>query len=266
MLSLVLQSWQAFLAVAGFLFFWLWETRSPFFGCPGRVRHAAVNVTVTLVNGVIVAVGFAAAAIAAANWAAAEGYGLLYLLPLPDAARAAAAFVLFDMWTYAWHRLNHRIGFLWRFHRMHHSDPNMDVSTAARFHPGEIIISSVLQLGLIVAVGIPAEVLGVYSIVLLASTQFHHSDMALPGGMDRAVRWVIVSPYMHKVHHSQLREETDSNYSSILSVWDRLFGSYRESSDYQQIRFGLPDFADAGSRTLKGLLLTPLRPSGTLRK
>ena len=111
---------------------------------------------------------------------------------------------------------------------MHHSDPAMDVTTATRFHLGEITVSTIVRLGIIPLVGIPLRVIVVYELVLLVSTQFHHSNIALPSGIDRILRLVIVSPNMHRVHHSIKRVETDSNYSSVLSIWDRLFRSYRD--------------------------------------
>ena len=111
----------------------------------------------------------------------------------------------------------------------------MDVTTATRFHLGEIAVSTIVRLGIIPLVGIPLRVIVVYELVLLLSTQFHHSNIALPSGIDRILRLVIVSPNMHRVHHSIKRVETDSNYSSVLSIWDRLFRSHRERPDYREI-------------------------------
>jgi sterol desaturase/sphingolipid hydroxylase (fatty acid hydroxylase superfamily) len=122
---------------------------------------------------------------------------------------------------------------------MHDSDPAMDVTTATRFHLGEIALSTIARLGIIPLAGIPLSVIVGYELVLLLSTQFHHSNIGLPARVDSLVRFVIVSPNMHRVHHSIERVETDSNYSSILSIWDRLFRSYREKPDYQQIQFGV---------------------------
>jgi sterol desaturase/sphingolipid hydroxylase (fatty acid hydroxylase superfamily) len=133
----------------------------------------------------------------------------------------------------------------------------MDVTTATRFHLGEIALSTVARLGIIPLAGIPLRVIVGYELILLLSTQFHHSNIALPAGIDRILRTVIVSPNMHRVHHSIERVETDSNYSSVLSIWDRLFRSYREKPDYRQIRFGVEGFSIDGSQSVKGLLLTP---------
>jgi sterol desaturase/sphingolipid hydroxylase (fatty acid hydroxylase superfamily) len=141
---------------------------------------------------------------------------------------------------------------------MHHSDPSMDVSTATRFHIGEIAISSGLRLPLILAAGVPLTVILVYDFTLLFATQFHHANLGLPAQLDRWLRYAVVSPNMHKVHHSRERMETDSNYSSVLSVWDRLFGTFRERNDYRHIVYGLDGFNDDARQTVGGLLATPL--------
>jgi sterol desaturase/sphingolipid hydroxylase (fatty acid hydroxylase superfamily) len=153
--------------------------------------------------------------------------------------------------------MNHRIPFLWRFHRMHHSDPAMDATTGTRFHFGEIAMSSAIRLVLIPAIGIPLIPMLIYDTILTASVQFHHSNLALPNQADRWMRYLLVSPFMHKVHHSRWRPETDSNYSSLCSVWDRVFGSYREKEDYRKIHFGLDEFDSSEHQTLRGLLATP---------
>jgi sterol desaturase/sphingolipid hydroxylase (fatty acid hydroxylase superfamily) len=259
MLHAILENWQPFVALAGFAFFWLWESWKPFFAPHNRIRHAVRNVAIALVNAFLLVVILSGVTVAVAEVVAFRRVGILYVAPLPSAVHFVAAFVLFDLWVYLWHRANHRIHFLWRFHRMHHSDPDMDVSTATRFHPGEIVMASLLRLGLVPLIGIPIAVLVLYDLSQLAITQFHHANLALPARLDRWVRYVIVSPNMHKVHHSRVRVETDSNYSSLLSVWDRLFGSYREKPDYAKIRYGLDEFTSDEGQSLRGLIMTPLR-------
>ena len=258
MLHVLLERWQPLAAVLGFFLFWIWEARAPFFPRAGRVRHAARNLTVAGINAVALAVLFAGATVAVADYSAERGAGLLRLIRLPEALHAAAAFVLLDAWTYWWHRANHRVRFLWRFHRMHHSDPEMDVTTATRFHLGEIAMSSLLRLGLIPIAGIPLTTLLVYDLLLLVLTQFHHANLALTPGVDQAVRWFVVSPNMHKVHHSRWQPETDSNYTSVLSVWDRIFGTYREKEDCRAIRLGLEGYDADDRQSVTGLLATPL--------
>jgi sterol desaturase/sphingolipid hydroxylase (fatty acid hydroxylase superfamily) len=270
MLHAILERWQPLAALAGFLLFWSWESLAPFFPVQGRVRHAARNLAVAGINVIAIAVVFSAATVAVSEWGSSKALGLLYLFSFPDPARLVVAFLVLDAWTYWWHRANHRVPLLWRFHRMHHSDPSMDVSTATRFHIGEIAISSAVRLPVILAAGIPLAVIVLYDFTLLLATQFHHANLGLPPRLDQLLRYAVVSPNMHKVHHSRERVETDSNYSSVLSLWDRLFGSYRQKDDYHAIRFGVAGLDDERLQTVAGLLVTPIEgspaPSQTTRK
>jgi sterol desaturase/sphingolipid hydroxylase (fatty acid hydroxylase superfamily) len=259
MLGLLAEFWQPLLALSVLFLFWTWESFAPFFRPSGlRLRHATRNLTVALLNGLVLATVFAGLTVAVAVLTEDRQLGLLNALGLNPSVHAVAAFLLLDCWTYGWHRINHRVPFLWRFHRMHHSDPAMDVTTATRFHLGEISFSSALRLALIPLLGIPLWTLIVYDTMLLGCTQFHHANIQLPARLDTALRYAIVTPNMHKVHHSRLQPETDSNFSSLLSVWDRLFASYREKPDYSQIRFGLDGYDDDARQSVKGLLLTPI--------
>ena len=260
MMHMLLKMWQPYVAVLGFSLFWTWESISPFFQPGRRLGHAARNLTIASVNLVLLTVTFAGSTVWLAEVQASGRLGLLNVVRLPFPVHFAAAFLLLDVWTYWWHRANHRIFFLWRFHRMHHSDPQVDVSTATRFHLGEITLSSSIRLGLIPLIGVPIEALLCYDLSLLALTQFHHANLALPPRADHFLRYWIVSPNMHKVHHSRVQVETDSNYSSVLSLWDRLFGSYREKENYREIRFGLKSYDSDDRQSLEGLMLTPLLP------
>ncbi len=240
---------------------WVWESCRPVFERrEGRLRHAAHNLALALLNAFLLGLLFAAATAFVAGWAQETRLGLLHQFDAPAGVRLALAVVLLDGWMYAWHRANHRLPLLWRFHRTHHSDDQLDVTTATRFHPGELVLSSVLRLGLIPLVGFEFVHLLVYDTLQLAVTQLHHANVGL-GRWDRPLRWLLVTPSMHKVHHSRLRSETDSNYSSVLSLWDRLAGSFRSREDPSTIHFGLAEFDDPHWQTLPGLLATPLAPS-----
>ncbi|MFA6963083.1 MAG: sterol desaturase family protein, partial [Opitutaceae bacterium] len=138
-------------------------------------------------------------------------------------------------------RLNHVWPFLWRFHRLHHADREMNVTTANRFHIGEIVLSSLLRVPLLALLGVRLEELALYETALFAVVQFHHANIGLPEWLDRALRCVIVTPYLHKVHHSVVRAEADSNFSSLFSWWDRLFRTFRLSRDPRRIVFGVDD-------------------------
>lgn len=241
----------------------LWESAHPFFDYfrrdpRERTRHAFRNLVLGSLNAVLVAVVFAGLWLASATWADAHGFGLLHVLSrligLPLGAHAVGAVLLLDAWTYVWHRLNHRIPFLWRFHRVHHADGHMDVTTASRFHVGELFFSSLLRIPLIALIGIYAWELVAYELVMFTVVQFHHANIALPERLDRILRLVIVTPAVHKVHHSAWRPETDSNYGSLFTFWDRIGRSWRIRPDLQNIRLGLDE---AGDDTLLQMLKGP---------
>ncbi len=240
-----------------------WESASPFLDffrgkTWERARHGARNLFLGLVNVLMASAGFAVAWGAAARWAERNHFGLLHWSNLSLWPHAMLAVLLLDFWTYWWHWMNHRIPFLWRFHRTHHSDPGMDVTTANRFHLGEIFMSSVLRIVLIALIGIRLWELVLYEIFLFAVVQFHHANIGLPEWLDRGLRCLIPTPAMHKVHHSRSAPETDSNYSSLLSVWDRIFGSFRLRENPHEIRFGLDDWDAPEHQKISGLLKTPL--------
>ncbi len=237
--------------------FWCWESWRPFFGGQtGRFRHAFYNLAIAVFNTVVLGLMFGALIAAVAEWTTGNKLGLLNSLALPQTARFVLALVLLDFWMYVWHRANHAIPLLWRFHRMHHTDPNMDVTTATRFHLGEHLGSSLLRLGLIPLLGWEIWNLVIYDILVIAATQFHHANIGL-GRFDRPLRWIIVTPNMHKLHHSNQRRETDSNFSVVLSVWDKLAGSFRMRADVKSIVFGLKEFPEPAWQTLWGMLRTP---------
>jgi sterol desaturase/sphingolipid hydroxylase (fatty acid hydroxylase superfamily) len=251
-----------------FVLLW-WETLAPFLplfssSWRGRAGHGLRNITLSLINAGLTALLFTGLWAGAAGWAEYHSWGVLSWLNGWPVGHALAALLALDLWTYWWHRLNHRLPVLWRFHRAHHSDLQVDVTTASRFHLGEILFSDCLRVPLILLIGVRFKELLIYETVLLALVQFHHANIGLPGGLDRLLRCFIVTPAMHKVHHSRVSVETDSNYSSISSVWDRLFRSFRLRPDPRTIQFGLDDFSEPGDQTLAGILKTPLaRRSGT---
>jgi sterol desaturase/sphingolipid hydroxylase (fatty acid hydroxylase superfamily)/protein-tyrosine-phosphatase len=237
--------------------FWCWETWRPFLGQrKGRIRHAGRNLAIALFNTVILGLVFGLVTATVAAWSEQHQHGLLNALGLDGPTRFVLALVLLDGWMYVWHRANHGIPFLWRFHRMHHSDRHMDVTTATRFHLGEHIGGAVLRLGLIPLLGFEIWNLVVYDTLVIAITQFHHADISI-GRWDRWLRWLVVTPNMHKVHHSDWRPETDSNYSTLLSIWDRLARSLRMRSDPGTLVFGLSEYTDPRWQSWWGMMKTP---------
>jgi sterol desaturase/sphingolipid hydroxylase (fatty acid hydroxylase superfamily) len=237
--------------------FWCWERLQPFFGQrEGRWRHAANNLAIAVINTVVLGLAFGSATTAVANWTEDNQLGLLSVLSVGEPWRFALALVLLDGWMYLWHRANHAIPLLWRFHRMHHSERHMDVTTATRFHLGEHIGARMLRLGLIPLLGFDIWNLLAYDTLVIAITQLHHADISL-GWLDRWLRIFIVTPNMHKVHHSDWRPETDSNYATVFSIWDRLARTFRMRSDPSTLVFGLEEFADLSWQTWWGMWKTP---------
>lgn len=225
---------------------WLAESLAPHFldfvrDARRRWWHALGNAALALINGVlgVLVLGALIAGVVVAS--SANSFGLLRLIEAHWIAEAILALLLFDCWMYWWHRFNHVVPWLWRFHRTHHADTRMDVTTALRFHPGEIVLSTLARLAVVPLVGMELWHLALYELVALPIVAFHHSNIALTRRADDSLRWLIVTPWMHWVHHSDHQPETDSNYSSVLSVWDRVFGSYRLRDDPHAIRFGIEE-------------------------
>jgi sterol desaturase/sphingolipid hydroxylase (fatty acid hydroxylase superfamily) len=238
---------------------WALETIVPFLpNRKQRFKHAARNITIGLFNSVILAVLFAPALYGLTNWTEINDFGLLHLVNLPIWASAILAILFQDAWMYVWHRANHRVPFLWRFHKVHHSDPEMDASTAVRFHTGEILISAVLRLGLIALLGLSLWQILLYDLLIIPVILFHHSNVRFPEKFDKPYRAFFASPAMHRIHHSPERIETDSNYSTIFSFWDRLARSFRLRDSAVEVKFGLTEYDLTETESLSKLVLIPL--------
>ena len=168
-------------------------------------------------------------------------------------------FLVLDLWRYWEHRFFHRIPWLWRVHLVHHSDTQIDVTTSERHHPLEYILGTVVMMGLIAALGLPAAAVGVYLLAATVVTLYSHANLRLEPSLDRLVRRLVVTPSQHAVHHSDLQPETDSNYGSVLTVWDRLFGTYVDPQDARIPRFGLDYFRRPSDARLLRVLQQPFR-------
>jgi sterol desaturase/sphingolipid hydroxylase (fatty acid hydroxylase superfamily) len=201
-----------------------------------------------------------AAMVSAALFAAEHGWGLFNHVAAPFWLAVLVAMVLLDLGVWAQHLAMHKVAPLWRLHRVHHTDTDVDVTTGVRFHPFEILLSVVYKSLLVVALGAPAMAAVAFEILLNASSLFTHGNLRLPTALDRALRLIVVTPDMHRVHHSILRPETDSNYGFNLSLWDRVFGTYRAqpSAGHDGMIIGLAEFRDARDQRLDRLLLQPL--------
>jgi sterol desaturase/sphingolipid hydroxylase (fatty acid hydroxylase superfamily) len=231
----------------------LWETVQPFLPLFGRgpyatrdrVVHGARNIVIGLVNGAVARFGFLGLWIASMEWSRDHAVGLLHWIAAPVWLRWTLAILLLDFWTYAWHRLNHTVPGLWRFHRLHHSDRQMDATTANRFHIGEIVLSSITRVPVLALLGCSVEQFAVYEVALFAVVQFQHANIGLPDTLDRVLRVAIVTPHLHKVHHSVVVAEQNANFSSLFSWWDRAARTWRLAPDLTAIVFGVDDVPPA---------------------
>lgn len=218
-----------------------------------------------LLNVAISALAFGAAAVfvrpmvSRALGIAEDSVGLLHLFDLPATASFVIGFLAMDLSFYYWHLANHRVPLLWRFHNVHHIDPDLDVSTAFRFHPGEIAFSAGFRLVQILAIGPTLALYATYELVFLLCTAFHHSNVRLPVQGERLLNLLIVTPRMHGIHHSQYHDETDSNYSTVFSWWDRIHRSLRLNIPQQDIVIGVPGYAQEADNRFLNALLLPFR-------
>lgn len=199
------------------------------------------------------------AALAVAAAAEPAGLGLLRWLPLPATVAGVAGFLLLDWSLYAWHRLNHRVPWLWRFHLVHHTDLDLDVSTAFRFHAGELLLSVGWRTLAILAIGASPALLLIYEVATQSATAFHHSNWRLPRRLERALGEVLVTPSMHGIHHSVVEGETNSNWSVVFAWWDRLHRTRRREPSNETLTIGLPAWREPRELGLVRLLALPFR-------
>ena len=196
---------------------------------------------------------------AVALWADGQGIGLFHLVEAPVWLATAASILVLDLAVWAQHRLSHAVPILWRLHRVHHADPDVDALTALRFHPVEIGLSLVWKGAVVLALGAPAVAVLAFEALLNASALFNHANARLPAPVERIARLAIVTPDLHRVHHSPDRIETDRNFGFLLSVWDRLFGVFRPARAQPDGPLGLDVFRTGPDQRLDALLLQPLK-------
>ena len=226
-----------------------------------RSRRWPGNVGVVVISTVLIRILFPTAAVGLALVAEANGWGLLNLVAAPDWLAILVAIVLLDLIIFAQHRLFHAVPLLWRLHRMHHADLEIDVTTGFRFHPGEIVLSMVIKLGAVAVLGAPALGVMIFEILLNATSLFNHSNIRLSVAVDERLRRILVTPDMHRVHHSIVARETNSNFGFNLPWWDRLFGTYRAqpAAGHEAMTIGLTLFRDPSELRLDRILMQPLR-------
>lgn len=199
------------------------------------------------------------AMVGTAMLAAERGWGLFNLVVVPDWLAFAVTVLVLDLAIYLQHWTTHRVPLLWRLHRVHHTDRDFDVTTAARFHPLEIALSTVYKGAVVAALGAPVFAVFLFEVGFAVLTLWTHANVSLPAGIDRMVRWFVVTPDMHRIHHSERQRETDSNYGTFLSAWDRLLGTYRaRAQDPQEsMAIGLGEWPGGETARLGFGLLLP---------
>jgi sterol desaturase/sphingolipid hydroxylase (fatty acid hydroxylase superfamily) len=177
------------------------------------------------------------------SWTVQNSFGLLRLLPAPDWMQLILGFLLLDLSFYYWHVLNHKIPVLWRFHNVHHIDPDLDVSTGFRFHFGEVLLSALFRVLQVSLIGMSFVTFAVYEGVFQANTLFHHSNVRLPIRLERLLNKILVTPRMHGIHHSQVQHETNSNFGVVFSWWDKLHRSIGLNTPQSTIEIGIAGYS-----------------------
>src|SRR5208283_5607933 len=244
----------------------LWEAAAPrrtrsF----ARFRRWPSNLAVVALNTACVRVLLPATAVGLALAGERWGWGLLNNLPVPACWAVLASVVLLDAAIYLQHVTFHAVPALWRVHRMHHADLDFDVTTGARFHPIEIVLSMLIKFSVVAALGAPALAVLVFEVLLNATSMFNHGNVRIPIRLDRYLRWFVVTPDMHRIHHSIVVNETNSNFGFNLPWWDRLLGTYGDqpAAGHLGMTIGIEQFRSARELWLDRMLLQPFRgPAG----
>ncbi len=264
-----IQEWEPAVRFGTFLFLLLT------FGClealfPRRARGQSRklrwpnNFGLAMLNGILMRLLLPAGTLMFATIAETRGWGLFNTLDWPALPETALAVVLLDLGIYGQHVLFHRVPLFWRLHRVHHTDVDMDVTTGSRFHPVEIICSLGIKFLLIAALGAPLSSVLLFEVLLSSTSLFNHSNLRLPESLEPLIRRLIVTPDMHRIHHSARRCETDSNYGFNLPWWDRLFRTYRPdpAGGHLGMKTGLDEFREPAEQRIASLLAQPFRTNG----
>jgi sterol desaturase/sphingolipid hydroxylase (fatty acid hydroxylase superfamily) len=227
---------------------------------PLGARRWPHHLGLAVLGSALVRLSVPAAAVGAALWAETRGLGLFPALGLPAWLAGLLGLILLDLLVYWQHRITHIVPLLWRLHRVHHADPELDATTALRFHPVEILLSMLLKMAAVVALGVPPVAVLVFEMLLNATAIFNHAAIRIPARVEPWLRAVLVTPAMHRTHHSEVQGETDSCYGFCLSVWDRIFGSYVAApAAGEAVVIGVGGWRAAADQRLDRLLLQPLR-------
>jgi len=226
-----------------------------------RWQRWSANFALSILSMLLMRITIAAAALWAANKGLENNWGLLHIVELPTVVSFVVSIVLLDLAIYGQHRASHRWKWLWRFHKVHHTDLDFDVTTAIRFHPIEIFISMCYKVICILIIGADPVAVLIFEIILSSCALFNHSNINIPLAIDKVIRLVLVTPDMHRVHHSVIQSERDSNYGFSISIWDRLFKSYtaQPKQGHKEMTIGLPQYQHITDVSIQKLLLMPLK-------
>ncbi len=242
----------------------LWEVVAPcrVRSCSRWLRWSS-NLGIVVLNSVLLRALVPMAAVGVAVYAHEAGWGLLNQVRIPYGLAIALSVIFLDFVIYLQHVLFHAVPVLWRLHRMHHADLDFDVTTGARFHPIEILLSMGIKLAVVMALGPPVAAVLVFEVLLNATAMFNHGNVHIPRRFDRLLRWFLVTPDMHRIHHSAIPAETNSNFGFELPWWDRLFGTYQDESAQGNLgmTIGLDSFRSRKDLRLDQMLLQPFRGS-----
>jgi sterol desaturase/sphingolipid hydroxylase (fatty acid hydroxylase superfamily) len=246
---------------AVFVVMWLWEIVAPRRALSvSKLQRWTHNIGLLFLNSLVLRVLFPAAAVGIAYTAAASGWGLFNRVDLPYWLEVLVAVLLLDLAIYLQHLLMHRVPLLWRLHRVHHADLDIDMTTGSRFHTLEIIVSMLIKWAVIFLLGPALLAVLLFETLLNGMAVFNHANVRLPGTIDRLLRLLLITPDVHRVHHSILRHETNSNYGFNLSIWDRAFGTYIDQPEkgHSAMTIGIPEFRDPEQvDRLPGMLTLP---------
>jgi len=229
-----------------------------------RLIRWSNNLALVVVDTAVLRLVLPVLAVGAAVWAQAQGIGLLHLAPLPGWLAVVLAILALDLAIYGQHILMHKTPALWRLHRMHHADPLVDVTTGLRFHPLEILLSMLLKIALVVSLGAPPVAVLLFEVILNAASLFNHANIRLPPRVEALARLILITPDLHRIHHSEIRAETDSNYGFSVPWWDRLFRTFRARPALgpDGVVAGIGAFGTARDQWLDRLLIQPFRRPG----
>jgi sterol desaturase/sphingolipid hydroxylase (fatty acid hydroxylase superfamily) len=240
----------------------VWEMRAPKrkLTASKTIRWFS-NITLTFLNSFVLRFFFPLLAVGVAYWCDEKGWGIFNILGIPDLLAGILSIFILDLMIYFQHVAFHLIHHMWKLHMMHHADLDIDVTTGARFHPIEIMLSMLIKLAVVIVIGAPPWAVLVFEVLLNATAMFNHSNVDLPVNIDRILRLFVVTPDMHRVHHSVIIKETNSNYGFNFPWWDRIFGTYIDQPEkgHLDMTIGLPNFRDQKKLTLPYMLAMPFQ-------